>query len=148
MSVVTVPYVGIGISLGFSVVGTTFTPLALLKDDCEFSGFENAVVEIKILASGNVTKVGGRTDNGSFTGSCYLVNADAGVTELFALAVSKVLTFWQVQLPDGTSSTTGTIYAFKGFVSSVKPGAFSGEDAPTLDFEIAISGAVTITTAT
>jgi hypothetical protein len=46
------------------------------------------------------------------------------------------------------SGTTGTSYAFNGFVSNVKPGNFTGEDAPTLDITIAISGAVTVTAAT
>jgi hypothetical protein len=155
MGAVTIPEGGVGITLGYKIgSASVYTNIVWLKDDCEFSGFENAVIEIKILSSGNVTKVGGRTDNGSFTGSTYLVQSDATVAELLTLAASKILCSWQLMLPDGTiitpgvPSLTGSTYVFMGFVSSVKPGTFTGEDASTLDFEIAISGTVTITPAT
>jgi hypothetical protein len=152
MPVVTIPQSGVGISLAYKIPpATTFTSLVWLEDDCEFSGFENNVIEIKPLASNTVTKVGGRSDYGSFTGSVYLVASEASVQGLFALGVSKALVSWQLQLPDGTlgaTPPTGTLYTFSGFVSSVKPGGFSGEDAPSVDFEIAISGVVTIVPAT
>jgi hypothetical protein len=146
MALLTQPYSGVGITLGYRTGSSgAYTSLVQLMDDAEFAGFENATIEIKPLASGVVTKVAGRTDSGSFTGSCYLVNADTGVAELFTLFNSKATVSWQVQLPDGSSATTGSTYVFSGFVGSLTPGNFTGEDAPNLSFEIPISGLVTIT---
>jgi hypothetical protein len=144
MSVSTTPLGGVGISLGYKISpATSFTSLVQLRDDAEFSGFETAVIPITTLASQTVSKVPGRTDNGTFTGSVWLVPGDTGVAELLTLAQAKTTVIWQLQLVDGTSSTTGSTYQFSGFVSTITPGNFTGEDAPTQEFTIAISGAVT-----
>jgi hypothetical protein len=149
MSVLAAPFAGIGITLGAKPSGTgSFVPLVQIKDDMEFDGFDTTVINVPTLASTTMTKIPGRTDFGTLNCSMYLVNSDAGVADIMTLAGSKATVPWQVQLPDGTSGTTGTSYAFNGFVSNVKPGNFTGEDAPTLDITIAISGAVTVTAAT
>lgn len=148
MPVVSVPFSGQGITLSYKVGLGSYIPITLIKDDSEFSGFENMIIELKTLSAGVVTKIVGRTDSGSFSGSAYLVNADLGISQLFSLFASKVTTLWQVQLPDGATNTTGTAYQFVGPISKLQPGNFTGEDAPTLSFEIAISGFVTIVAAT
>ncbi len=148
MSVLTGPYAGIGITLSYKIGAGSFIALAELKDDCEFDGFDTTIIPVPTLATTTLSKVPGRTDYGTFNGSLYLVNSDAGVAEVITLAAAKTTVSWQVQLPDGSSGTTGSTYAFSGFVSNIKPGNFSGEDAPTMDFTIAISGAVTITAGT
>lgn len=146
MSLATTPYSGLGITLGYNLGGsTTYTALTQLEDDCDFDGFDTTIIAIKPLSQTVVTKVAGRIDPGTFTGSCYLVNGDAGVTELLALAAARTTVAWRVQLPDGSSPTTGSTFTFSGFVSNVKPGNFTGEDSPKLEFTIAISGAVTAT---
>jgi hypothetical protein len=148
MAVLTGPYAGIGITLSYKLSSGSFVPLVELKDDCEFGGFDTTVIPVPTLASTTLAKVPGRTDYGDFTGSMYLINSDAGVAEMITLAVAKTTVLWQVQLPDGTSGTTGSTYAFAGFISNLKPGNFTGEDAATMDFTVAISGAVTVTAAT
>jgi hypothetical protein len=143
VSVSTTPAAGIGISLGYKLSGgSTFTGLVQLRDDCEFEGFDTTVIPIPVLLTANLSKVPGRTDPGTFTGSLYLVPGDAGVAEMLTLFQAKTSVTWQLQLVDGTTSTTGSTYQFTGFVSNLKPGNFTGEDAPTQDFTIAISGAV------
>lgn len=149
MAVATTPEAGVGITLGFRAASSgAYTTCAMLGDDCEFSGFDTTVILIKLLSSGIVTKVPGRTDNGEFTCTMYLVNADTGVTEVMTLVASKATVYWQVQLNDGTSGTTGSAYQFQGFVSNAKPGNFTGDDAATIDATIAISGAITLVPAT
>jgi len=149
MSLSTSPQSGLGISLSWKTAsGGTFASLVQLLDDAEFDGFDTTIINLPTLAVGTMAKAPGRTDNGTFTGSCYLVFADAGVTELMALGSSKATIYWQVMLNDGSSPTTGSTYAFQGFISNLKPGNFSGDDAPHLDFTIAISGAITATAGT
>jgi hypothetical protein len=149
VTVITTPESGVGITLGYRLTGSgSFTPVGLLMDDCEFSGFETNVIPLPILASATLTKTPGRTDYGSFSGSLYFVPNDTGVAEFLTLAAARTPVSWQVQLPDGTTATTGTTLSWGGFISSVKPGNFTGEDAPHLDFEIQISGAVTVGVAT
>ena len=149
MPVVTTPQAGIGITLGYRTASTgSFTNMAELMDDCEFDGWDTTIIPLPILASGSVPKAPGRTDYGTFSASFYLVGADAGVAEIFTLAASKATVYWQVQLLDGSSATTGSTFVFQGFISNVKPGNFTGEDAPHQEFTIAISGVVTYTAAT
>jgi hypothetical protein len=149
MTVSAIPYIGVGTTLGYKIgSATVYTPLALLQDDFDLGPLENAVVEIKTLASGETTKVFGRSNSGSLTGTMYLVNGDAGVTQMFALKASKQVVLWQVQVPDGSGEnpiTTGTTYDFSAGVASVTLQGFSGEDSPVLAFELAVSGAVTET---
>jgi hypothetical protein len=145
MSLDTAPIAGLGITLGYNLGGSSsYTPLVELMDDCEFGGFDTTVIPIKTLSQTYVTKVPGRIDSGEFTGSTYLVLGNAGVLELINLGAARTTCAWQIQLPDGSSPTSGSTAVFSGFVSNVKPGNFTGEDAPTLDFTISISGAVTI----
>jgi hypothetical protein len=149
MSLQTEPEAGIGITLGAKVSpATSYSSMVQIKDDMEFDGFDTNIILIPTLLVGTVAKTPGRTDNGSLTGSMYLVNADAGVAQMVSLAKSKAIVPWQVQLPDGSSPSTGTCYQFMGFVANIKPGNFTGEDSPTQDFTIAITGDVTIVAAT
>jgi hypothetical protein len=144
MSLATSPASGIGISLGYRTASTgAFTGLVQLKDDCEFGGFDTTVIPVPTLATTTLTKVPGRTDNGDFTGSMYLIPGDAGVAEMLTLFQARTTVYWQLQLADGASLSTGSTYVFQGFISNLKPGNFTGEDSPTQDFTIAISGAVT-----
>lgn len=145
MTVLTTPYSGLNLTLGYRTGSSgAFTTIAQLKDDAEFSGFETTSINVPTIANQVMTKVPGRTDNGQFTGSVYLIPGDAGVAELATLGLSRATIAWQVMLPDGTSSTTGTTYTFSAFVQSLKPGNFTGEDAPSLDFTLEISGSVTL----
>ena len=143
------PESGVGITLSWKATsGGTYAALLQLRDDCEFGGFDTTVIPVPVLAAGTLAKTPGRTDYGDFTGSCWNVPADAGVVELHSAAASKAVLYWQVQLPDGSTSTTGSTYTFQGFISNLKPGNFTGEDSPTLDFTIAIPTAVTLTPGT
>ena len=148
MPVPTTPTAGIGITLGYKLSGATiYTTLGEIMDDFEFDGFDTTIIPIPTIAQKNLTKTAGRTDFGTLNGSMYLIGADAGVQEVVNLAALGTVVGWQVQLPDGrsgASGTTGTTFQFNGFVSNIKPGNFTGDDAPHLDFTIAISGAVTM----
>src|SRR4051812_24539017 len=122
MPVISTPASGVGITLGYRLASSgSFTLLGMLEDDCEFSGFETNVIPLPLLNSASLTKTPGRTDYGSFTGALYFVPNEAGVAEVMTLAAARTLASFQVQLPDGSSSTTGTTLTWGGFVSSVKP---------------------------
>lgn len=146
MPLSTTPESGIGISLSWKTTsGDTFASLVQLMDDCDFDGFDTTVIPLPTLAVGTLSKAPGRTDYGTFTGSVYLIPGDAGVAALVSLGASKATVYWQLMLIDGSTSTSGSTYTWQGFVSNLKPGNFTGDDAPHLDFTIAISGAVTLT---
>jgi hypothetical protein len=154
MAIQTNPESGVGITLSSKATsGGTYASIVQLMDDCEFDGFDTTIIPVPTLAVGVLNKAPGRTDNGTFTGSVYLIPGDAGVANLVALGASKATVFWQLQLNDGTppvgsAPNTGSTYDFQGFVSNLKPGNFSGDDAPHMDFTVAISGAVTPTVGT
>jgi hypothetical protein len=149
MALLTQPYSGIGITLGYRTGSSgSYTSLGLLMDDAEFSGWSRTVIPLPVLASAVLTKTGGRIDYGEFTGSLYFVPGDTGNQEMQTLIASGVLVSWQVQLPDGSSSTTGTTATFSAFLSSYQPSNFTGEDAPQAPFTLTISGIVTVTPGT
>jgi hypothetical protein len=148
MSLITIPQSGVGITVGYHTTGSVFTLLGTLGDDCEFSGFASTVINTPYLASTYVTKTPGRIDPGDFTGSLFYVPSDTGVQELQTLSASRATVSWQVMFNDGSSPTTGSTATFSGFVSTIKPGNFTGEDAPKMDFTITITGPVTFTTGT
>jgi hypothetical protein len=150
MTIALTPESGVGITLSWKATsGGTYAAIVQVMDDCEFDGFDTTIIPVPTLASAVLNKAPGRTDNGTFTGSVYLIPGDAGVAELVALGASKATYFWQLMLNDGTiitpgvPSLTSSTYSFIGFVSNLKPGNFSGDDAPHMDFTIAISGVVT-----
>jgi hypothetical protein len=149
MALATTPESGVGITLSTKASGGSYAVVTQIKDDCEFDGWETDKILIKLLTSGTVGKTPGRSDYGSFTGSAYLVMGDAGFLVLLTLFGSKAIQSWQLQLADDVvtpaNSSTAT---FNGFVSKFTPGNFTGDDAPAVSFEIAISGVVTLTPGT
>ncbi len=150
MAISTTPESGVGITLGTRASGgSSFTSIGQVRDDCEFSGWETTVIPLPVLAIKTVAKTSGRTDYGTFSGSAWLVPGDTGFMQLATLFASSAVQDWQVMLTDDTTTPANSSnFTFSGFVSKFTPGNFTGEDAPTADFEIAISGAVTLTPGT
>lgn len=150
MALSTNPVGGVGITLGYRTASTgAFTSLVQLADDCEFSGWEVTEIAIKPLSATVVTKVPGRIDYGTFSGSFYNVLGDAGVVEMYTLFAARTIVYWQLQLSDDiTTITNSSTYVYQGFLKTLTPGNFTGDDTPSLAFEISITGAVTATAGT
>ncbi len=143
MSAATGPVGGVGITLGHKqAADPVFANLVTLADDCEFGGQAVTAINIPYLSTVTMPKVPGRMDSGDFTASVYWVPGETSVAGLTALFQNRTTSQWQVMLPDGSSPTTGSTATFSGFISSFKPGNFTGEDAPKLDITIAISGTI------
>lgn len=152
MALITFPLAPIGALLQYqaTVNSTSWTTLALLKDDCDFETWETAQIELKTLASGSVGRTPGRIDYKGFSGSCFLVNADGGNAFLLSSFTSRSMITWRFILNDGTTPNvpgpgTGSTYEFLAFVAEFHPGPFSGEDVPVIEFSLAINGSVVVT---
>lgn len=143
MALLTQPYSGVGTTLSYrtSLSGSgAYTVLGLLADDFDFGPITRAITEINLIGLAYVTKVANRQNAGDINGTLYFVDGDAGVSEMWALSQSGAMVSWQIQVPDGSSPTTGTTYVGSGMVSSYAGTGFSGADVPMAPFTIAITG--------
>ena len=149
MVVATTPQSGVGISLSWKdSSGSTYAVMPQLKDDCGFDGFERTVINITPLASNAAQKAAGRVNYGSFGGTMYYVPSEAGNMKMFSLFAASTTEAWEVTFNDGSTLPTSTTLTFNGFIKSLTPGNFTGEDSPTLTFSIEITGPVTVVAAT
>ena len=147
MSVLTTPFSGLGTTLGYKVgSATVFTSFAQLKDDWDFAEATTADIETATISTVAMTRIPGRQDYDSLSGTMYFIPGDPTVAEAWTLFQARTMVAWQVMTTDGTSGTTGSTLAFSGYISSLKPGPFTGTDAVTMDFKISINGTVTLTT--
>lgn len=123
--------------------GGTYTTLA---DIVSFDGPSNSVgkVETTNLSSPRKTYRPGLPDGGDLSFDLQFDPADTTHTYLRSLADTPAVLTWQVSYPTLPKATLDT---FEGFLTEFKPGGGGAEELITASVTIAITGAITTTTA-
>lgn len=123
--------------------GGTYTDLA---DIVSFDGPSNTVGKIKTtnLSSARHTYLPGLPDGGDLSFDLNFDAADATHTYLRSLADTLAVLTWQVSYPTLPKATLDT---FSGFLTEFKPSGGGADELITASVTIAITGAITTTTA-
>lgn len=149
MPIQTSPLRSSGTTLGYKLTSaaTTYTVFGFV-DSIDFGGVSVSPIDVTVLASTFKTYIPSIPDPGDLTFSIKYIPGDAGTVEIQNLAFTPAVVFFQVQLTDGSSPTTGTTLAFQGFVSNFAPKGFAVDGSPAADCTVQITGPITVTVGT
>jgi hypothetical protein len=138
------PFIGKGTTFSSSSDGgTTYVPYAKLVDikpaqskigDVEVTGYDSTIEDF----------IPGWENAGE---ASFVINfQESSSAALYALrGVSKQ--FWKIQLPDGSSPTTGTTLVFQGYINEFGPETPQKQAIKTM-IKIKLQSVITITAAT
>lgn len=149
MAILTSPFKASGTTLGFKLTsgGATYTSVGELKN-FDTGGTDIATIDTSILSSTAKTFIPSIPDNGDVTFSVFLVPGDATVVQLQAWSQSPAVAYWQIQLPDGATATTGTTITFAAFLTNFTAKGFEVDGSPMVDVTLKVTGGVTMTAGT
>jgi len=145
----TVPFKAAGSTLGYKLTSgaLAYLPIATLIS-MEPGGADIEEIDTSVLSSTAMTSIPAIPDNGEVTFKAFYIPDNPAIAEGEALAASPAVIYWQIQLPNGASPTTGTTLSFAGWLKSLKRNTLDIKSSPTCDVTIRVSGGVTIGAAT
>lgn len=148
MAVLDTPFKASGTTLSSHALPTgSFVVIAFLID-LELGGITTAEIDTTVLTAVVKTNMPSIPASGDLTFSVFYVPGDTGVQSLITQATTPTIAVYQIQTPDGSSSTTGSSAVFNAWVSSFAPKGFAIDGSPTADVTLTITGAITFTPGT
>jgi Lambda phage tail tube protein, TTP len=143
MAVKTTAMIGHGATIGYSTTGAAPYTAVGLVTKIGPPDEQTEKPDSTHLLSPNFTreKIAGLNHNEDATLTVQLTYA--GYSALQTL--KRTLCSWQIMIPDGTSSTTGSTFTFSGFLTDLH-GDIPDAEIMTVSVSIAVTGPVVVAT--
>lgn len=145
----TTPFKAAGSTLGYKLTsgGTDYLPVGQLTS-LDPGSTEIDEIDTTLLAASAMSSIPAIPDNGEVTFKSFYVPGDPAIEALEALAATPAVIYWQIQLPNGSSATTGTAFQFRAWLKSLKRNTLDVKSTPTCDVSLRVTEGVTIVPAT